>query len=388
MIQAENKIRHLPYLDGLRAVAALYVVLHHVMLTVDRHAVGSLSLFTQNLFGFGRYGVDLFIVLSGFCLMLPVTRSNGILKGGFTEYLKRRAWRILPSYYFALGFSLLLGYFLIELKTKTQWDDSLPITLKSIVSHLFLTHDITGEPYKINYVFWSIAVEWRMYFLFPLLLLLWKKLTGWQFVLGSFIGSYFLFKVLEHTIGTTWTVDFIGLFAFGMYGAHAAFSKTTNRSKTELAWGIILAVMSVLVYLVSAVPFWKGKMAPEEICDYTFGFWSLALLIFISVNEKNWIRRVLSHKSLVFVGTFSYSLYLLHAPLLQVFWQYLFAPLQHKPYAMLFALIVIATPLIIAFSYFFYLWCEKPFIGRGKSKKPVDRLTFYIANQRRKEAVS
>ena len=56
------------------------------------------------LFRHGHYAVAVFIVLSGFCLMLPVTRDpNGRLPGGFAAYLGRRARRILPPYYAALG---------------------------------------------------------------------------------------------------------------------------------------------------------------------------------------------------------------------------------------------------------------------------------------------
>ena len=82
MIKEQRKTggdgQHLGYLDGLRALAALYVVAVHALSQVDRHhdrISAPWSLIT-GLFLYGHYAVDLFIVLSGFCLMLPVVRRS------------------------------------------------------------------------------------------------------------------------------------------------------------------------------------------------------------------------------------------------------------------------------------------------------------------------
>ena len=67
---------HLGYLDSLRALAAIYVVMYHAIYQIDPHhpvRTGAAGAF-RSLF-VGHYAVDLFIVLSGFCLMLPVARS-------------------------------------------------------------------------------------------------------------------------------------------------------------------------------------------------------------------------------------------------------------------------------------------------------------------------
>ena len=165
---------HLAYLDGLRALAALWVVMHHSWFWVADQLHGAVG-DVLGFFIYGRLAVDLFIVLSGFCLTLPVLKNQMMLRGGVVEFLKRRAWRILPPYYCAMAFSLLLIALLIHQKTGTPWDRSLPITTRSVASHLVMLHDAVGEDYSINGVFWSIAVEWRIYFFFPLLLLVWRQ---------------------------------------------------------------------------------------------------------------------------------------------------------------------------------------------------------------------
>ena len=89
---------HLDFLDGLRGLSALFVVLHHATGGVPREDVSRwLFRITSLLFLDGHYAVAVFIVLSGFSLMLPVVRSpDHRLRGGFLGYLKRCAWRILP----------------------------------------------------------------------------------------------------------------------------------------------------------------------------------------------------------------------------------------------------------------------------------------------------
>ena len=122
----------LEYLDGLRAVAALYVVLFHAglgFLDAERPLHG----FARNLqraLSFGHDAVAVFIVLSGYCLMLPVARApvTGQLVRGIPNYIARRAWRILPPYFAALLGTLLLIALapVLETPTKTIWADSFP----------------------------------------------------------------------------------------------------------------------------------------------------------------------------------------------------------------------------------------------------------------------
>jgi peptidoglycan/LPS O-acetylase OafA/YrhL len=127
----------LGYLDGLWAVAALSVVLSHSWSEVwtpgSPATPGWTWLFTQ-----GHIAVDLFIVLSGFSLMLPVVRGDGRLRGGAWGFFKKRARRIVPPYYFAMAFSLLLIFTLVGHPTGTHWDISLPVTWHSVLIHILL----------------------------------------------------------------------------------------------------------------------------------------------------------------------------------------------------------------------------------------------------------
>ncbi|MBC8102879.1 MAG: acyltransferase [Cytophagales bacterium] len=98
---------HLDFLDGLRGLAAFYVVIHHLL---GNGATNGAPVWVGRfvaLTAFGHTMVAIFIVLSGFSLMLPIALSSDRrLQGGFGEYVRRRSFRILPPYYAAVLLSL------------------------------------------------------------------------------------------------------------------------------------------------------------------------------------------------------------------------------------------------------------------------------------------
>lgn len=90
--------KHLPSLDGLRGVAVLAVLAFHVTVWFRRGSQSQLESSLQNAAMFGRYGVDLFFVLSGFLITQILLASRG-MPGYFRVFYARRALRIFPLYY-------------------------------------------------------------------------------------------------------------------------------------------------------------------------------------------------------------------------------------------------------------------------------------------------
>lgn len=219
----------LDYLDGLRGLAALYVVMHHAYygLTAEAALPSSVAHLTYWLY-LGRSAVDIFIVLSGYCLMLPVIRT-GQLKGGFGEFMRRRARRILPPYYAALALSLLAIVLLPSLHDLSHpnalWNTTLPaFTPGVILSHLALIHNFNpGWHSKIDYPMWSVATEWQIYFFFPLVLLpIWRRWGSAATVAIAFVISLApLFLFFDRFSGVS--PHFLGLFALGMAAADLNF---------------------------------------------------------------------------------------------------------------------------------------------------------------------
>ena len=74
-------------------------------------------------------------------------------------------------------------------------------------------------------------------------------------------------------------------------------------------------------------------------------------------------ERPLVWRPLVWIGGFSYSVYLIHAPLIQLLWQYGVHPLGWSGLPAFFALLLLGLPLIVAASWLFWYGCERPFLN-------------------------
>jgi peptidoglycan/LPS O-acetylase OafA/YrhL len=375
--------RHLAYLDGLRGLAALQVVLCHAAMQIHW---GSAA---QNGFvhaatwpvSFAREAVAIFIVLSGFCLMLPVVRRDGVLPGGAWQFFKRRARRILPPYYFALGISLLMIWTLIGKQTQTHWDVTLPADGRAIWSHLLLVQDLFHDTSaRINHVMWSISVEWRIYFLFPLLVVLWRKVGPAITTLAAVISSYLLVRWLHfdwlNTGAFGMCPQFVGLFALGMFGAGVAYSEDARlvRLRHAVPWWLVTIAMLAAVILTRELKLWSGRGLPWYLRDYLIGMFSMSLMVFAAVRPRSPVPRVLAWKPVAFLGTFGYSLYLMHAPFLQVLTQYVISPLRLAPVPAFLLLVGVGTPLVIGLCYGFYLLCERPFLNAPVSASVQTKL--------------
>ncbi len=361
---------HLSYLDGLRGMAALYVLLFHlgtkVLIDTGTFPVGFY------LFAFGELAVDVFIVLSGYCLMLPIVRSADVeLSGGARTFLRRRAWRILPPYYAALGISVAMlwasqhiGGHGGMMSTSKASD----LTPGSIISHLILVHNLSPSwTYRLDASMWSVATEWQIYFFLPPLLLpLWKRwgpapLLACAWAIG--LLPWFLhFEMAESA--RTWL---LGLFALGMVAAGINFPRRPQAWLRRFPWGIVslglaLALLGFLAFDTKHVI----DDRPWPI-DLLMGLLTSVVLVYCTlfrtqqdVKSVPLILRLLESRLLVGIGMFSYSLYLIHGPMLAI----MIALAHHRLNAnhLTLLLLTIGVPVICGVSFLFYLLFERPFL--------------------------
>lgn len=393
MEEQKNQSIHLAYLDGLRALAALYVVVHHSIKQYD-HLIEAGPNYIKVLtkpFVYGHYAVNLFIVLSGFCLMLPILRNDGHLRGSALLFFKKRAIRILPPYYFAMALSLLLIFTVIGDKTNTHWDNTIPVTTWDIISHLFLIQDIfIDTAVKINHAFWSISVEWRIYLLFPILIILFRKIGALSTTIIITFISILLWVGLSATSLNLKNYginpQYLGLFCLGMLSAYVAFSEEmkAKQLKALLGWkNLVLVFMcSFLLFLLGAFLVGNGIVRDVfPIRDLIFGLFTYIFLARIALGKHEVFRKALSWQPLVFIGTFAYSIYLIHAPLIQVIWLFVLVPLNFPLISSICFLIIVGTLLIICGSYLFFLLAEQPFLNKKGQKKQKVKLVIKVEQQ-------
>ncbi len=319
-VEVHSENLRLDFLDGLRGLAALFVVLHHMhqettYTVLDHAALPPRLLSLTSWLELGHYGVAVFIVLSGYSLMLPVVRSGtGQLKGGFGRYIQRRARRILPPYYIALAISLLLFAIVPALHHPqgTRIEADFPAwEPNAIWTHLLLVHNLTPWTFKINGPMWSVATEWQIYFLFPLLLLpVWKRFGSVTAVIVGFglgLAPHLLFNVGDGAY--PW---YIGLFAMGMMGAALSFSRHSGAASLldKMPW-LLLSLLCTLGLIVT-IKKWHGYAAPP---DALAGAATMCLLVGCAYQfqqgRNSLLLRFFRRKGLVQIGLFSYSLYLI-----------------------------------------------------------------------------
>lgn len=374
LTNSPKKLVHLPYLDSLRGLSALYVVMVHLLMTLPANGNLPSDKVFAAIFKYGHSAVDLFIILSGFCLMLPVIRNEGKLRGSIILFFKKRVRRILPPYYITIGLSLLLIATVIGEKTGSQWDSAIPVTMEGIIAHLILIHDFfSGINFQINGVLWSISVEFRIYLLFPLILFFWRKLGGFTTTLITIVLSYALFIPLNllHLNTSPWGIcpHYFGLFTLGMLAVEVAFSQedTYTNIRKKLPWGLMTLVFAGVAIIAFRTIFISPFVTPLwSLCDLAAGICFFCLLISVSSNQKNWFYPILAWKPLVFIGTFSYSIYLIHSPLMQLFYQYIVKPLALTSFISTPILSCLMIIFIIPISYLFFLIAEKPFMNNKK----------------------
>ena len=360
---------HLGWLDSLRALAALYVVVAHTVNTVwwPPSNFHGMTLAVAAPFRYGGSAVALFIVLSGFCLMLPVTRGNGILRGGALQFFFRRTRRILPTYYAALGLSLILIHFFINHNTGRAWDDAIPVSKSDISTHILMLQDIFSHP-KINPALWSVSVEWRIYFLFPLLVLLFKKVGGGRINLAMLGCAFLLLLVVQHNIFYGIAPAFFSLFTMGMLACEISFGHQEYLCKVRDNFPWLTILCPVLLINMAMQFTWRANISPIHFfaINISLGIVWATMLVGLSKPGPNRLRTCLLWKPLVFIGTFAYSIYLIHFPLVQLIWQYGVHPLNKGLLTTYVLMIFVGLPLIIGASYVFFLAFERPFLNTKK----------------------
>jgi peptidoglycan/LPS O-acetylase OafA/YrhL len=330
----------------------------------------------RRAFAFGHEAVAIFIVLSGYCLMLPVVRTQAqTLTVALPRFIARRATRILPPYFVTVAFSLALIATVPALSkggTGTIWDDSLPgLQLGPIVSHLLLLHNwVPAWAVQINGPLWSVATEWQIYFFFPLLLLpLWRRYGMPGALLAAALLGYapLLFAKSAASIAIPW---YLLLFTLGMAAAAINFSSESlpARLRESVPWRLVCAGLWAACATLSLG---AGKLwfSAKPATDALLGCAAAVLLVYLTSvaasgsPERSRLLGLLSSRPLVGLGHFSYSLYLSHLPVMALCFFGLQA-LGLAPLALAAALLLVSTPLCVAFAYAFHVCFERPFMNR------------------------
>jgi peptidoglycan/LPS O-acetylase OafA/YrhL len=350
-------------LDGIRGLAALFVVLHHCWLSAfPGYPVNTGPLWAGFLI-YGHFAVVVFIVLSGFSLAVSPARACWRISSK-RRFFFRRAWRILPTYWPALLMSLVIAWTITP-----QPGESAP-TVKSVLVNGLLVQDIFGAP-SPNGAFWSIPVEVQLYFAFPLLVFLLWRYSSFV-MLGAVTTVVVAIGVLAPSVSLVHkllrlTPQFAVLFALGVAAAGvvrvAGDGRRHRRAGPDptrlLAWFALAAAVPVVALIVVQGSVWTT--GHFFWVDLALGPAIALFIASVAAGRPAPAVRFLDTRPVRSLGSFSYTLYLTHAPIVVSVYSQIVEPrLGHGLRAFLVTL-AIAVPLSILVARLFAAVFELPF---------------------------
>jgi peptidoglycan/LPS O-acetylase OafA/YrhL len=349
-----SRLHRIDYIDGLRAVAVLAVILHHVGRQTG--VAGA----TARIVHEGAHGVDLFFVLSGFCLAFPTLAKiarNGASAFDVADFGAKRLVRILPPFYIAT-LALIAVFALPHLLRHEAPTVPIPSFGNVVASMLFLDERV----HLINGAFWTLMVEFRWYFAFPLLLALWVRAPRAFFAVGlaSFVLYHFT-RARGVDLGT------LPGFMLGIVAADLQLGGAATRGwgahvkRWAIPAAIASAALGVAVEGQARIPGLDGN---DVLFPYqpTILGWQLAtFFLVVAAGSMGPLRSLLALKPLVATGIASYGLYLVHEPAIE----FVTHRLNHGLVA--FGL---ATGAALAAGFGFWFVAERPFTT-GPLRRPL-----------------
>jgi len=382
---------HIAALTGVRAFAALWVVLYHAWFVAGRPKP-MLPLLTAQfdltpIFAFGWLGVDLFFVLSGFLLTrqawgkIARGTGSGWLRSQFGEtylgFLRRRVLRVYPAYYTTISILLVLAALHIYRSPPEKAD---------LLLHLVMFHNLV-ERYlvTINDVFWTVPFEWQFYLVFPLLFVALRKTNLIAFYVAAALLAFGAKEwVVIHDNGYMQLQLPIRLDAFvaGMCAATFAEHRRLQREPALIAFTLGLAGLLSTPWVYSAYPIGGHYF---DTIGLTRPLWiqaSICLFLLGLSGEPHPGVRLFSNSVVVWLGLISYSIYLVHVPVLGLLELGAYPGRGGPVRADLARVIVTAMPVVIATSAVLYYLVERPFQRSWKldSDQPRSSVRWWSRN--------
>ena len=377
----------LPFLDGIRGFAALWVLISHCIVATGCPAPPILRS--------GSLPVDLFMVMSGFLMAYHYHKRQSVepweSPGTWMKFYLRRFFRIAPLYYLLLIFSLIFNdYFahsaqIVDTVYPNEWFAQAFGTFSNFLAHKYVGATLTNILVHITFIFgflpqyatstplpdWSIGLEMQFYAVFPAMMLTFKKFSYfWATVLilgvGAVIRRIFSYA---HLTPPGFSEPFplpsfipikINLFIIGILLASAYYQRTKNPLLQACLIGlaILLSARNSSPIILGACILISLILFYDQVKD------PLRIKALIRIPQS-----ILANKLSTFLADTSYSVYLLHTlimlPLAALMVS--FSPYVSLPGVMRFGILfLVVVSITYGIGWLLYNYVEKPGISFGK----------------------
>lgn len=345
------------FLNAFRALAALWVVVGHCLLW---GGVRTAWLPAPGL------AVDLFMVISGFLMVLTVERDQA--EGWTRRFYLRRFFRIAPAYYAALLFAFVFqgpmraGMSILQTADPAHWLGSpyvaagYSIGATELVSHVsFLFGLWPSQADATMLPDWSLSLEMQFYAVFPLLFIISRR---------------------RHFVAVALAIAFVcaaaaGLFSIGArHGLWPPFPEPSN-----LMFKLPIFLIGMLIHDARNKGWQWAAVAVGLLATIEFraaqwtGFSVVSLVALLAGCWLfQWRPRLFRSNLITFASDCSYSVYLIHMPVLLLLgssiWSWL-SELGAGQATLAMSLVVIPVSYVLSWASFRYI--EQPGIALGKS---------------------
>lgn len=268
-------------LDGLRGIAAMAVVIFHY--TYYYNNIYGHDIDVSPLLILARYGVHLFFMISGFVIFWTISRVNNPL-----DFIASRFARLYPTFWFAVTVTFLVVC-AVSLPDRV-------VSFETYLANLTMFHEYASYGH-VDGVYWTLTLELAFYFWILVIYCL-RQLGNIEKILIVWVLVVNALPFIDADLyaGGNWKLnrlliwDYIEFFAAGI-----CFYKYHTRTHTVFTH--VLLAMTVLAI-------WLGRN--PVIAVFLWGFY---LVFYGAISGR---IAILTSKPLVYLGTISYSLYLIH----------------------------------------------------------------------------
>ncbi|MBN2108842.1 MAG: acyltransferase [Deltaproteobacteria bacterium] len=330
----DNRI---PLLDAFKAIASQVIVLHHLV------SYGPLALAAQEiapgiinwLYGYGRIAVQVFLVLGGFLAARSLSPDGDALHVSPLGLIWKRYQRLAIPNIAAICMAIACS----ALASCWMADESIPApaTFDQWLAHVFLLQDLLGYE-SLSAGIWYIAIDFQLFTLMTLLLWIGRVRPVAPMLVLS-IGLCSLFWFNRDAVWDNWALYF-----FGSYGLGAAAWWASERKQAS-TWLFVLAAVGVAALIVN----FRLRIAV-----------ALAVALVLGCSRRSGLLDHYRNTGmLAFLGRISYSVFLVHFPILLIV-NALFVRFGFlSPVAALFGMLA-SWAASIAAAALFYRWIENP----------------------------
>ena len=348
----QQKQKSLNLIQLLRGIASILVVLLHITINYEANT-GNQFLF--NIFRFGGSGVDIFFVLSGFIITYANLRyleqPSSVMK-----FLKRRFIRIFPIYWLVIS-GLLLLQLLLPTLYNTHFDTGLANILQT---YLLLPGHI-----MLNGVSWSLTNELFFYLLFVLALLIPNKKITFYMML-AYLALLIVFALKGPPVIDSNEYARLLLFPMNIeFFLGVLIVLIVNRLSKKLVYPLLIS--GILLFILGAMLHNGDVEVVGETTDMALSrvllFGLPAFLVILAVVKIELNRTVNLHNIFLQLGDASYSIYLIHLPIVAAFFK-VFVNYNINNTWLIFLLSCVLIIIICAAGIFIYHYVEKPLIKK------------------------